>query len=211
MWSWDRLHHGRPDFARPSGPMRDAYEHDDIVDVSPDYALPDDALPLNYRWGAPLSWSCNHHHMCCHSIGINCILKDMIRWNINAQVLWGIYIRFVCMSSVYMFGWLRDLANYVTSYSFWYYWVAQTREGITSVWFALGDTPICSVFVDLWYVDRRGQHQYDWMTFHARYISLWASRSKHNVAAPLAPMVMDFKDPYMQWYRGITRRFSHPF
>lgn len=79
MWSWDRLHDGRPDFARPSGPMRDAYAHDDIVEVSPDYALPDDALQLNYRWRAPLSWSRDHHHMRCHSIGINCILKHIIR------------------------------------------------------------------------------------------------------------------------------------
>ena len=59
-------------------------------------------------------------------------------------------------------------------------------------------------------MDRRGRHQYDWVTFHAQYISLWAARSECIATTPLAITSMDFYDPYMQWYRHITRRLIAP-
>ena len=54
-------------------------------------------------------------------------------------------------------------------------------------------------------MDRRGRHQYNWVTFHAQYISLWATRSECIATTPLAITTMAFYDPYMQWYRRITR------
>ncbi|KAL6329490.1 hypothetical protein AAG906_021185 [Vitis piasezkii] len=59
--------------------------------------------------------------------------------------------------------------------------------------------------MELHLVDRRERHQYDWVTFHAQYISLWATRSECIATAPLAITTMAFYDPYMQWYRRITR------
>nr|CAN79107.1 hypothetical protein VITISV_000310 [Vitis vinifera] len=64
--------------------------------------------------------------------------------------------------------------------------------------------------MELHLVDRRGRHQYDWVTFHAQYISLWAARSECIATTPLAITSMDFYDPYMQWYRHITRRLIAP-
>ena len=46
---------GRPHFARPSRPISNAHAHDDVVDVLQDDVLPDNALPLGYRWRATLS------------------------------------------------------------------------------------------------------------------------------------------------------------
>ena len=48
------------------------------------------------------------------------------------------------------------------------------------------------------------------MTFHAQYISLWATSSERIATAPLAITTMDFYDPYMQWYRRITRCLIAP-
>ena len=61
-----------------------------------------------------------------------------------------------------------------------------------------GIPPSCSMNMDLHSVDRRGRHQYDWMAFHTQYISLWASRSKCIMTAPLTTTVMDFNDPNIQ-------------
>ena len=73
-----------------------------------------------------------------------------------------------------------------------------------------GIPPPCLIDMELHLVDRRGRHQYDWVTFHAQYISLWATRSERIATAPLAITTMSFYDPYMQWYRRITRRLIAP-
>ncbi|KAL6322387.1 hypothetical protein AAG906_007940 [Vitis piasezkii] len=64
--------------------------------------------------------------------------------------------------------------------------------------------------MELHLVDRRGRHQYDWVTFHAQYISLWATRSERIATTPLAITTMSFYDPYMQWYRHITQCLIAP-
>ena len=71
-------------------------------------------------------------------------------------------------------------------------------------------SPPCWIDIKLHLVDRRGRHQYDWVTFHAQYISLWAARSECIATTPLAITSMDFYDPYMQWYRRITRHLIAP-
>ena len=45
---------GQPDFTCHSRPIPNTYAHENVVDV-----LQDVALPLGYRWRAPLSWSHN--------------------------------------------------------------------------------------------------------------------------------------------------------
>ncbi|RVW89682.1 hypothetical protein CK203_036407 [Vitis vinifera] len=57
---------------------------------------------------------------------------------------------------------------------------------------------------------RQGRHKYDWVAFHAQYITLWTSRAE-RIATTL-PMVgaMQFHDPYMEWYRRITRCLIAP-
>ncbi|RVW94352.1 Serine/threonine-protein phosphatase 7 long form-like [Vitis vinifera] len=56
----------------------------------------------------------------------------------------------------------------------------------------------------------RGRHKYDWGAFHAQYITLWGSREERIATAPPMVGVMQFHDPYMEWYRRITRRLITP-
>ena len=58
-----------------------------------------------------------------------------------------------------------------------------------------GIPPPCLIDMELHLVDRRGQHQYDWVAFHAQCISLWPTHSKRITSAPLAITTMDFYDP----------------
>ncbi|RVW18813.1 Serine/threonine-protein phosphatase 7 long form-like [Vitis vinifera] len=135
LWSWERLHVGRPDFGRPPVPIVVPHVHDDVVDGLHDHLLPDEALPID-----PLGH----------------------------------------------------------------------RASFTPVSYATRIPPPCLIDMELHLVDRRGRHQYDWVTFHAQYISLWATRSERIATAPLAITTMSFYDPYMQWYRRITRRLIAP-
>ena len=70
--------------------------------------------------------------------------------------------------------------------------------------------PDCSYDQHLHRVDARGRHQRDWATYHAPYIALWETRSTRVIHSPPFVGMMDFQNPYMQWYRRITRRFLTP-
>ena len=70
--------------------------------------------------------------------------------------------------------------------------------------------PACSYDQQLHAVDTRGRHQRDWATYHALYIALWDTRAARIITSPPMVGLMDFHDPYMQWYRHITRRFMTP-
>ena len=71
LWSWERLHLGRPDFGRPSAPPAAQHlEHDAVDDLPAEHleqGLQDEALlheglpadPLGCRWRVPLSWAQN--------------------------------------------------------------------------------------------------------------------------------------------------------
>ena len=45
---------------------------------------------------------------------------------------------------------------------------------------------------------------------HAPYVALWDTRAGRIITARLMVGIMDFHDPYIQWYRRITRRFMTP-
>ena len=63
--------------------------------------------------------------------------------------------------------------------------------------------PACSYEHQLHRVDARGQHQRDWAMYHTSYIALWDTRSVRIITSPPKVGLMDFHDPYMQWYRRI--------
>ena len=69
---------------------------------------------------------------------------------------------------------------------------------------------MCSYEQQLHIVDARGRTQRDWATYHAPYIALWDTQvGKIIISTPMMG-IMDFHDPYMQWYRRITRCFMTP-
>ena len=68
----------------------------------------------------------------------------------------------------------------------------------------------CSLEQELHFVDRQGHYKYDYETYHAQQVTLWATRVKRIVTSPPLAGIMDFHDPYMEWYRCITRRLITP-
>ena len=70
--------------------------------------------------------------------------------------------------------------------------------------------PSCSYEQQLHRVDARGRHQRDWATYYALYIALWDTQVAKIITIPPMVDMMDFHDPYMQWYHPITRRFMTP-
>ncbi|RVW53212.1 Serine/threonine-protein phosphatase 7 long form-like [Vitis vinifera] len=81
LWSWERLHVGRPDFDRPPMPIVVPHVHDDVVDGLHDHLLPDEPLPIH-----PLG----HRSIGCPDTG--------------SGIMGTIYSRFDCTSSGYMSG-----------------------------------------------------------------------------------------------------------
>ena len=76
-----------------------------------------------------------------------------------------------------------------------------------------GIPPSCSIEQELHSVDRRGRPKYDWETYHAHYVALWATRVERIVTSPFMAGIMDFHDPYIEWYRYIRRNLrymNHP-
>ena len=59
-------------------------------------------------------------------------------------------------------------------------------------------------------MDAHRRHWRDWATYHARYVALWDTRADIIITALPMEAIMDFHDPYMQWYRRITRCFMTP-
>ena len=70
--------------------------------------------------------------------------------------------------------------------------------------------PSCSYEQQLHKVDARGRHHRDWAMYHAIYIALWDTRVGRIITTPPMVGIMDFHDPYMQWYRRITQHFMTP-
>lgn len=54
-------------------------------------------------------------------------------------------------------------------------------------------------------IDMRGRGRTDWMETHGQYIELWVQRRQHLVAGVIDDTPMRYDDPYMIWYRRITR------
>ena len=57
----------------------------------------------------------------------------------------------------------------------------------------------------LHHLDRRGRHRHDWVREHREYIDAWEQQKDLIVASPPILPMMDYYDPYLQWYKSITR------
>lgn len=68
----------------------------------------------------------------------------------------------------------------------------------------------CDTEVKLHSIDRRGRHHYDWRAYHGRYIQLWEAREENIATGEPDGHAMHYHDPYMEWYRNITRRLITP-
>ena len=65
----------------------------------------------------------------------------------------------------------------------------------------------CDTEVILHRYDLRGRQEANWMDRHREYIQRWNSRFDHTSNAEAFSEVLTYNDPYMVWYRSITRLF----
>ncbi|RVW98745.1 Serine/threonine-protein phosphatase 7 long form-like [Vitis vinifera] len=190
LWSWERLHVGRPSRSLSHAP------------VPIDERFPPDAL--GSRWRVPLSHTDTPHHVLV-------TYRDEFDRQRSDQVLWQPYtddilalLPDICLAD-------QDIWRTMSPLIFFdiVEWHRPERvlrqfgliQGIPST------PPIDS---DLHSIDRRGRPQFDWRLYHEHYVALWEARGDHIVtAAPIGPH-MDYHAPYMTWYRRITRRFITP-
>ena len=84
--------------------------------------------------------------------------------------------------------------------------MTSSRESIVLVRPSSGATSSCSLDEELHLANRRGRHKYDWETYHAQYVVLWATCAEKIITTPPTASIMDFHDPYMEWYQRITQR-----
>ena len=73
-----------------------------------------------------------------------------------------------------------------------------------------GISPSCLLEQELHLVDRQECHKYDWETYHAQYVALWATRAEMIVTSPPTVGITDFHDPFKEWYRHIIRSLITP-
>lgn len=58
--------------------------------------------------------------------------------------------------------------------------------------------------------DRRGKGEVNWANQHAPYIHMWNERLQQVVDGDMMVGHMDYNDPYLIWYRMITRLYINP-
>ncbi|RVX06235.1 Serine/threonine-protein phosphatase 7 long form-like [Vitis vinifera] len=216
LWSWERLHVGRPDFGRPPAPPAVQHLEYDAADDLPveqlDHGLQDEALlheglpadPLGCRWRVPLSWAQNP----------SCVLtfyRDQLDAQTHDQVLWEPYMgdlvaHLLAISLADQEIWWMMSPLICFDIVEWH----RPERVLRQFGLQQGIPPSCSIELDLHSVDRQGRHKYDWGAFHAQYITLWGSREERIATTPPIVGVMQFHDPYMEWYRHITRRLITP-
>ncbi|XP_012848924.1 PREDICTED: serine/threonine-protein phosphatase 7 long form homolog isoform X1 [Erythranthe guttata] len=64
---------------------------------------------------------------------------------------------------------------------------------------------ICDTIPDIHLTDRRGRQNYDWAHHHRQFVDMWAERCARVISGPPIDGPMDQSEPYMVWYRRITR------
>ncbi|KAK9093915.1 hypothetical protein Scep_025384 [Stephania cephalantha] len=70
--------------------------------------------------------------------------------------------------------------------------------------------PLQSTNIQLHKIDLRGKTDKDWSAEHSAFVFMWNERASNIANDESLEEPMDFYDPYMIWYRRITRRFMSP-
>ncbi|KAK9125836.1 hypothetical protein Scep_014682 [Stephania cephalantha] len=67
--------------------------------------------------------------------------------------------------------------------------------------------PLHSTSMELHKIDLIGKTDKDWSAEHSAYVYMWNERASNIATDEILEEPLDFYDPYMLWYRRITRRF----
>lgn len=213
LWAWERLHVGRPE-KRVSRSQHMVIPRGECVGAEPpfldvadgavinDQTLPVD--PLGCMWRVPLSRIQNPH-------GVLMLYRDQLDQQKDDQMIWQPYTQEIlsqlpeiCTADQHVWRTVAPLICF--DIVEWHHPDRVLRQ----FGFRQGIPRPCDTNLKLHSIDRRGRHDYCWWQYHAQYIDLWAAREQSIVSGEPEQQPMSHYDPYMEWYRSITRRFVTP-
>ncbi|KAJ7967944.1 serine/threonine-protein phosphatase 7 long form-like [Quillaja saponaria] len=208
LWAWERLSIGRPEKLGGRAQDPGLPEDDDIADLDVgDAGVDDEQLqkePLGCRWRAPVIRRDNPQRALI-------FYRDQLDQQTDDQMIWQPYtpervasLPDVCLRDQHVWRTIAPLICYDA--------IEWHRPDRVLRQFGLrqGIPMDCDTEVKLHAIDRRGRHHYNWKLYHGRYIQLWEARDETIATGEPTEHPMHYHDPYMKWYRSITRRMITP-
>ncbi|XP_021755239.1 uncharacterized protein LOC110720509 [Chenopodium quinoa] len=202
FWAWEHIHVGRP--GRPAIHRRGEQDQDDQYQAydAPPLPTPDEAYGC--RWVVP---RLTHAHAArglpYYRDALDRLTEDQVTWDpyvpdlvdampphlLDHQAEWRARVPLICFEVV---------ESHLPDRVMRQFGLRQTiPQG-------------CDTSVQLHGIDRRGKGETSWALEHWRFLQLWEQRLEFIVGGDLMQGAMDPDDPYMVWYRRITRRFINP-
>lgn len=210
LWAWERLYIGRPERlgGRVQDPVVSASE--DVGDMAPvigDATVDEEQLPadpLGCRWRTPVIRRDN-------PIRALIFYRDQLDQQTDDEMIWQPYtpeqlalLPDVCVRDQHLWQTIAPVICF--DIVEWHHPDRVLRQ------FGLHqEIPVpCDTEVKLHSIDRRGRHHYDWRAYHGQYIQLWEACEESIAMGEQEEHPMHYHDPYMEWYRRITRRMITP-
>ncbi|XP_052191625.1 serine/threonine-protein phosphatase 7 long form homolog [Diospyros lotus] len=187
LWSWERLHVGRP-----------TRLHLPEVELDNDGAPVD---PLGRRWRVRFS---NQKNPVPHILQI---YREKLDQQTEDQVIWQPYtpnvlaeLPAICLDGQHI--WRAEVPLICFDIIEWYFPRRVMRQfGLVQLIPPGVDTELA-----LHKQDRRGKRTLDWVARHARYVELWQRRHESVVVGQPWDTHLHHHGDYMTWFRRITRR-----
>lgn len=188
LWAWERIPLIRPERLVP--------RQQPLIDVGGHHSLP--SAPYGSRWDVGFKLEkVGMHVLVVYRDMLDCMKGDQFVWQPYADVIDS--LPEYCLSGRSIWQTVSPLICFdVVEFHFPDRVLRQfgQHQGIPAN---------CDTVRDLHSVDRRGRQNTDWVLHHKQYIDMWANRHSRIVSAPPMYGLMDYSDPYMIWYRRITR------
>ncbi|CAN0899468.1 Serine/threonine-protein phosphatase 7 long form homolog [Linum grandiflorum] len=198
LWAWEHWLFGRPE-------KFSSHIHNSST---PECKIPgEEALftgPLGCRWRSPVIRRDN-------PIRALFLYRDQIDQLTEDQMIWQPYtseslatVSDICLRDQHVWRMVAPLICF--DIIEWHHPERVLRQfGIRQ-----GIPELCDTDARLHSIDRRGKHTHDWEHYHRQYLKLWEACESSVVVGEPAEAPMQYHDPYMEWYRRITRRLITP-
>ncbi|XP_073026084.1 uncharacterized protein [Primulina eburnea] len=190
IWAWERVPFVRPGRIAPR-------EHTSPDRVSGEYPSP--AAPYGSRWNVGFKLeSVGTHVLVLYRDQLDNMKDDQFVWDpypvevlaslpdycLSGRRIWQTVSPLICFDVVEFHHPDRVLRQF------------GQQQTIPAV---------CDTIPDIHLTDRRGRQNYDWAQHHRQFVDMWTDRCARIVYAPPIESPIDQSDPYMIWYRQITR------
>ncbi|CAL1385177.1 unnamed protein product [Linum trigynum] len=210
LWAWEHWHFGRPEKFGVQMHTASASESKVLgeeLSVAAAARINEDPLspgPLGSRWRSPVIRRDN-------PIRALFLYRDQIDQQTEDQMIWQPYtsellatLPDICLRDQQVWRTVAPLICF--DIIEWHH----PERALRQFGLRQGIPEHCDTDSKLHAIDRRGKHTHDWEHYHRRYLDLWEAREATIVGGEPEEGPMQYHDPYMEWYRRITRRLITP-